>query len=200
MSLARVTELLETGTAKVGIGAGTSLLGKVSIDQTTANANEVVLKPIGKVATGSVTIGTGAAHVAGDVVSTDAGTIIQFDTGLAVGSSGYILSSLTTLNQNAVFSAGAGYTLRLFNASPTAQATNEAFNLAAADEAKYIGYITIGILADLGDICAIDDIGQNKPFKLAAADTKLYGKLVCNGGETTISGKIITINLLIAVL
>lgn len=151
-------------------------------------------------ATGTVTIGTGAAHSAGDVVSTDTGAIISFDTGLPEGGGGFISASLVTLNQGAVFTGGAGYTLHLFNAAPTAQATNAAFNLAAADVPKYIGYITIGTLVDLGDICAVQNVGHNKPFALTQYDTKLYGKLVCLGGETTITGKVITINLVISAL
>ena len=160
----------------------------------------VIDSAIGKKATATVTIGTGAAHSAGDVVSTDAGAIIEFVTGLSAAASGVILASYVTLNQNAVFAGGAGYTLYLFNASPTAQATNAAYSLAAADEAKAIGKIVISTLVDMGDVCTAEDLYHNKPFVLATGDTKLYGKLVCNGGETTVSGKIITINLIIAAL
>ena len=218
MSVTRLTEIMEgaidatTGRVNVDLTVDTVVLGKVGIDQVTANANEVVSKTgsvtnativassTGKKSTATVTIGTGAAHSAGDVVSTDAGAIIQFSTGLAAGASGVILASYTTLNQNAVFAGGAGYTLYLFNASPTAQATNEAYSLAAADESKAIGKIIISTLADMGDVCTAEDLYHNKPFVLATGDTKLYGKLVCNGGETTISEKIITINLIIAAL
>lgn len=143
----------------------------------------------------TITIGTGAAHAAGDVVSTDAGEILQFETGLTAGTGGVILASLVTLGQNAVFSGGAGYDLYLFDTSPAVQATNAPFDLADADVSKYVGKITIGTLVDLGSNCAKNDEGHNKPFKLATSDTKLYGKLVCLGGETTVTGKIITINL-----
>jgi hypothetical protein len=62
MSQARQTEIMENvydsanGNIKVALGAGTALLGKVGIDQATANANEVVTK------TGSVTTATLAAE------------------------------------------------------------------------------------------------------------------------------------------
>lgn len=151
-------------------------------------------------ASDTITIGTGAAHSAGDVVSTDAGEILQFDTGLTAGASGVIYSSLVTLGQNAVFSGGAGYYLYLFNASPTAQATNAAFDLADADVAGYLGRITIDTLVDLGSNCASNNTEHNFNFKLAAADTKLYGKLVCIGAETTVTGKVITIKLGIGAL
>lgn len=148
----------------------------------------------------TILIGTGAAHSAGDVVSTDAGEILQFDTGLTAGSSGIILSSLVTLNQNAVFSGGAGYYLYLYSASPTAIADNAAYNLPATDLAKYIGRITISTLIDLGDICAANDISHNFDFTLGSTDTKLYGILSCIGAETTIDAKTLTINLGIAAL
>ena len=153
-----------------------------------------------KWATDTITIGTGAAHSAGDVVSTDAGEILQFETGLPAGGSGVILDSVVKLGQNAVFSSGAGYTLYLFSASPTVQATNAAFDLADAELASYVGKITIGTLVDMGSNCAITDVGHNLSFTLASGDTKLYGKLVCLGGETTVTGKVITINLGIAAL
>lgn len=148
----------------------------------------------------TITLGTGAAHSAGDVVSTDAGEILEFSTGLTAGASGIILSSVVSHNNNAVFSGGAGYDLYLFNASPAAQATNAAFDMTEADLAKYIGKVTISTLVDIGSTCAITNTGHNLDFTLASADTKLYGKLVCLGGETTITGKIISIALGIASL
>lgn len=154
----------------------------------------------GHTASDTITITTGAAHAAGDVVSTDAGEILEFATGLTAGGSGVVLKSLVTLGQNAVFSGGAGYTLHLFTISPTAQATNAAFDLADADLAGYIGSILISTLVDLGTNCAAADVDHNLPFVLASADTKLYGKLVCNGGETTVTGKVLTIKLELAAM
>jgi len=150
--------------------------------------------------TATITIGTGAAHSAGDVVSTDAGAILTFATGLPAGSSGIILDSIVKLAQNAVFSGGAGYTLYLFNALPTVQATNAAFDLVDADLAAYIGKITISTLQDLGSNCAVTNVGHNLSFNLAEADTNIYGKAVCNGGETTVSGKVLSFGLGIAAI
>lgn len=153
-----------------------------------------------KRASATITIGTGAAHTAGDVVSTDAGAILTFATGLPAGASGIILDSVTKLAQNAVFSGGAGYTLHLFNTAPTAQATNAAFDLADAELPYYIGKIVISTLIDLGSNCAVTDTGHNLSFNLAAGDTNIYGKAVCNGEETTVSGKVLTFGLGIAAL
>jgi hypothetical protein len=148
-----------------------------------------------KTATATVTIGTGAAHSAGDVVSTDAGEVLEFDTGLPAGNSGIILDSVVTLDHNAVFAGGLGYELHLFTVSPAAQATNAVFNLASGELANYIGKIDISTLRNHSSNCAATDKGHSLSFTLAAGDTKLYGKAVCIGSETTVSAKAITFNL-----
>ena len=145
--------------------------------------------------TASITIGTGAVHSAGDVVSTDAGAILSFETGLPAGSGGIILGSAVTLRHNAVFVGGAGYTLYLFNVTPTVQATNAAYDLALADEPYYVGKIIISPLELKTSSCAITDVNHNLPFKLATGDTKLYGKAVCNGAETTVTGKVLNFKI-----
>jgi hypothetical protein len=145
-------------------------------------------------ATATMPAATAGEHTAGDVVG--AGAILQFDTGLPAGTSGIILSSLVTLNQNAVFSGGAGYYLYLWTIPQTVIADGTAFNLASLT--GYVDRISIGTLVDLGDFVVCGDCGHNLDFTLAAADTKLYGMLVCKGTETTIQDKTITINLGIA--
>jgi len=144
---------------------------------------------------GGATLG---AHHAGDILSVAAGEILQFDTGFPAGSSGIILSSLVTLNQDAVFAGGAGYTLHLWNVTQTPIADNAAFSLASLT--GYIGKIDISTLVDYGAMCAVNDVGHNLDFTLAAGDTKLYGMLVCKGSDTTIDAKTMTINLGIAAL
>jgi hypothetical protein len=197
--------LTARGGLKVGlvdkIPAGDQIMGLVGIDQTTpgvSNAVSVSGSNTRKRATATITIGTGAAHSAGDVVSTDTGAILTFATGLPAGTSGIILDSITKLAQNVVFAGGAGYTIYLFNTSPTAQATNAVFDLADADLPSYIGKITIGTLLDLGSNCAITDVGHNLSFNLATGETNLYGKAVCLGAETTVSGKVLSYGLGIA--
>lgn len=149
-----------------------------------------------KSASDIITFDAGAgAHSAGDVVSTTSGEILEFNTGLAAGGSGQILSSLFHLNQSSIFSGHTGYKLYLFTVTPTIQATNAAFNLATAELSSYIGPLDISPLTDLGDNCAIFDNNHALDFTLAPADTKLYGKLVCKGAETTVENKVLTIKL-----
>lgn len=152
-----------------------------------------------KWATDSITFGAGAgAHNANEVMSTDDGEILEFETGLAAGSSGIILSSLVTLAAGDVFAGQAGYRLHLFKVAPTVIADNAAFSILVAELANYVGYIDISSLTDFTASCAALDVGHNLDFTLAAADTKLYGQLVCKGTDTTVNTVVMTINLGIA--
>ena len=155
-----------------------------------------------KWATDTITFGAGAgAHNAGDVLSTDTGEILEFDVSawIAAGGSGIILSSLVTLNQ-APFTNQAGYTLHLFTAAPTVIADNAAWVLVAAELATYIGSIDISVMKTGTNASYALDIGHNLDFTLASGSTKLYGQLVCKGTDTTVNGKIMTVNLGIAAL
>lgn len=153
-----------------------------------------------KWATDTITFGAGAgAHNAGEVMSTDTGEILEFDTGLATGASGIILSSLLTLNQ-APFANQAGYTLHLFTAAPTIIADDAAWVLVAAELATYIGKLDISSMVTGTNASYALDIGHNLDFTLASGSTKLYGQLVCKGTDTTVNGKIMTVNLGIAAL
>lgn len=153
-----------------------------------------------KWATDTITFGAGAgAHKAGEVMSTDTGEILEFDTGLATGASGIILSSLLTLNQ-APFANQAGYTLHLFTAAPTIIADDAAWVLVAAELATYIGKLDISSMVTGTNASYALDIGHNLDFTLASGSTKLYGQLVCKGTDTTVNGKIMTVNLGIAAL
>jgi hypothetical protein len=153
-----------------------------------------------KWATDTITFGAGAgAHNVGEVMSTDTGEILEFDTGLAAGASGIILSSLLTLDQ-APFANQAGYTLHLFTAAPTVIADDAAWVLVAAELATYIGSIDISAMKTGTNASYALDIGHNLDFTLASGSTKLYGQLVCKGTDTTVNTKIMTVNLGIAAL
>jgi len=154
-----------------------------------------------KWATDTITFGAGAgAHNANEVMSTDAGEILVFPTGLPAGASGIILSSLVTLAAADVFLNGAGYKLHLFKEAPTIIADDAAFTLLVAEIDHYIGFIEIGTIVDYGASCLALDTGHNLDFTLAAADTNLYGQLVCKGTDTTVNGVVMTLNLGIVAL
>ena len=174
-------------------GLWNKLAGTLTVQLSGSNTRKAI--------SAALTLDEGIAHTAGNVVSTTAGTYFTFATGLPAGNSGIILKDLVTLNQNAVFSGGVGYTLHLYTAAPTAIADNGSFSIpVATDLPNYIGYITISTLVLRGANCAAMDVGQNFDFTLASGSSNLYGILVCNGAETTISGKIINVILGIAAL
>jgi hypothetical protein len=96
-------------------------------------------------------------------------------------------------NVNAVPSGGTGYRLHLYNEAPTAIADDAAFNVPSADLAKYIGWIDIPTLTDVGDSCVTNYDNINFTAKLAG--TGLYGILQCIGAETPAANAVFTILL-----
>jgi len=141
---------------------------------------------------------TAGEHTAGDVVS--AGAVLQIETGLLAGGSGIILSSYVWHDNGAVFSGGAGYTLKLYNVAPTNIADGTAWDLPVAEAGTLVGEVEISTLVDKGATVYKFETGHNVDFTLATGDTKLYCLPVCKGTETTVQDKTIYFNLGIAAL
>ena len=197
-------QITDTYAMKVSMEAGTAIIGKVAIDQATAHANEVVTKTgsvvnatligQGAEASDTITLDAGvAAHSALDVISTAAGEVLEFASLGTASSSICILGAKLKYGHSDVPTSSAGYRLHLYNAAPTAIADNAAFNVPSADLAKYIGYIDLSTLVDLGDSCASCDNNINFMAKLVG--TGLYGILQCLAGETPAASKVFTITL-----
>jgi hypothetical protein len=112
-----------------------------------------------------------------DVCGTDAATNMEFVTTLPAGSKVRITEVSLRIDVAAI-PAGMGiFRLHLYNAAPTAITDNLAFNLPAADRAKYLGYITIPAPLDLGDTLFAQDLAVNKEFTLASDSSTFYGQL-----------------------
>jgi len=148
----------------------------------------------GKQASDTITMAhdTGAHHAL-DVVSTAAGEILEFPSLGAANDLICILGARMKYNANAVPTASAGYRLHLYNASPTAIADDAAFNVPSTDLAKYIGFITISPLTDVGDNCISGDDNINFTCKLVG--TGLFGILQCIAAETPAASAVFTILL-----
>jgi hypothetical protein len=178
--------------------AGSAIIGKVGIDQTTdgttnkvqahinvAGAAQTAANPAPVSSPGFTSSASQTrpndttAYAALDVVGTNAATNMEF-TGIGSVAGGCVAINEASLRID-VGSKPAGmdgFRLHLFNAAPTAIVDNAAFNLIAADRAKYLGYIDIGSPLDLGDtLYGAYNGGGNRVFKLAAASTTLYGVL-----------------------
>lgn len=148
----------------------------------------------GKQASDTITMAAGAdAHDALDVVSTAAGAILSFASLGAIGDLICILGARMKYSANAVPLGGTGYRLHLYNASPTAIADDAAFNVPATDQAKYMGYISISALVDVGDTCIV--VENNVNFTCKLAGTGIFGILQCMAAETPAANAVFTIIL-----
>lgn len=159
-----------------------------------ANGEMLVSTAQGRQASDAITLAHDtAAHHALDVVSIAAGEVLEFASLGAANDLICILGSRVKYNGSAVPTASTGYRLHLYNASPTAIADNAAFNVPAEDLAKYIGYIPISTLVDVGDNCISVDNNVNFTCKLAG--TGLFGILQCVAAETPAIDCVFTILL-----
>lgn len=121
-------------------------------------------------------------YTALDVVGTDAATNMEFATGLTSGSVIAITQAMLTIKIGAIPSGMSGFVLHLFNAAPTAITDNLAYNLIAADVAKYLGSITLNAPTDLGDNLVSDNPNLGKIIKLSTAS--VFVVLQTLGGYT----------------
>ena len=85
--------------------------------------------------------------------------------------------------------------LHLYNAAPTNIADNAAYNMATADESKYLGYIEFPALEDLGDNLWRHVDNLNLKRKLAAASTTIYGLLETVGGFTPAANTVVEVGI-----
>lgn len=81
------------------------------------------------------------------------------------------------------------FRLHLYDASPTAILDNAAFDIPAGDRASYLGFIDLVTPVDMGSTLVSQNTGLNRPLKLAAGATSLYGLLVTTGGFTPTSAE-----------
>jgi len=138
-----------------------------------------------------------APYLAGDVVSTVAGEVMEFPSVGSANAMIVILGSRLRIDLDAAVTAGiTGYRLHLYNAAPTAIADNAPFNLPAADRAKYLGYINISTPIRLDDTQFAQD--DNINYTCILAGTSLFGILQTIGAYTPTANAVKTIILNVA--
>lgn len=133
------------------------------------------------------------AYTVGDVISTTGGEVLEF---AAIGPSGglVLLQTASLMINVGTVPAGIGaIRLHLYGAAPAAIADNAAFNLAAADRDKYLGYFDFSAPIDLGDTlwAQVDYVGQL--LKLTTAS--LFGIVETRNAFTPSSESTYTIKL-----
>lgn len=137
------------------------------------------------------------AYTAGDVIGiADAGTAANAGSAIHtftdIGPAGgqiRITASFFYVYLAAVPASMTSFRLDLYDASPTAILDNAAFDLAAADRTKHLGYIDLGSPADRGATLYVQAGSQDLDVKLADGVTSLYGIITTNGGYTPTSAE-----------
>lgn len=134
----------------------------------------------------------GAADVVG---VTGGGTACITFPNMGAGAGEYMITSARfQRNATAIISGETSYTLHLFNiAQPAAQIDNAVFDIAAGDQASYLGSINLGTPVDIGSTLAIEQNGINKQVTLAG--TSLFGVLVTVGGYQPVSAAVHIVEL-----
>jgi hypothetical protein len=136
------------------------------------------------------------AYDALDVVGQNPADNITFgECGGVAGGHVMLTGAWLRIAKNAVPSGMGAFRLHLYNASPTAIADGSAFNLIAADRAKYLGYIDLPTPVDVGDTLWSQVENVNKKVKLASASKYIYGVLQTIAGYTPASEDVVVVGL-----
>ena len=171
-----------SGNLMVKSAAGTAVIGKVSIDQTTpGTTNLVVVADQTTAITVSVTLTVGATYASGDFVGTSS-TPITFASAVRTSGGSATLRSVTISDPAA--SAAVALELWLFNATVTPPADSAAWNLSDADGLKCVGVVSIPTtaqyLSSATGVMHVGDLG----LQFHCAATSLFGALVTRGAPT----------------
>lgn len=98
------------------------------------------------------------AYSANQVLGAGVTLALEFPNIAPVGGGPIILLYASLFMNEASLPAGLGQTrLHLYSSLPTAIADGAAYNLPAGDRDKYLGSITLGTPADLGDTLFVED-------------------------------------------
>lgn len=170
--------LLPTGGT---LAAGSAIIGKVGIDQTTPGTTDSVSVKSGAfdVATTITRPANTTQYTAGDVLGGALDLGVLGPSAKAVK----ITSSQLEIDVTAIPTGMTTFTLHLYSVTPpSAVADNGVFDLPAGDRASYLGAIPIGAPADLGSTLYVEAVDLNKQVLLTG--THLFGYLVTTGGFT----------------
>ena len=185
-----VTGTFWQGTQPVSIAtapalvAGSAIIGKVGIDQTTPGTSDsVTVKPVAKTFTHTVARPDNATpYTAGDVVGATAAAMEFTTLGLA-GKISRIIGTRLEIDVAVVPSGMSSFRLHLYNVTPpSALADNAVWDLPAGDRAAYLGYVDLGTPVDVGSTLYVQQTGLD--VDILFAGTSLFSYLVTNGGYT----------------
>ena len=180
------------------LGAGTAIIGKVGIDQTTPGTTDsVTVKANSYSAAVTLTRTSDTnAYTANDVVGAATGSTAALTFATMGPSAGRVMltSCALEIDLAAIISGMTSFRLYLYNVTPpSALGDNAAFDLPSGDRASYLGYVDLGSPVDLGSTLYVEFNGINKQIKLAG--TSIFAYLVTIGAYTPSSGDVFVITL-----
>jgi hypothetical protein len=141
--------------------------------------------------TGITTAATSANTTAGSLSSTNAGSaILEFENIGPEGGMVRIVGASLRVDVDAVPTGMTTMRLALYDAAPAAILDNAAFDLAAADRAKFLGFVDLGTVVDEGSTLFVQTDSLSKQVKLADGSTSLFGVLTTVGGYTPASATV----------
>jgi hypothetical protein len=136
------------------------------------------------------------AYAIGDVVGS-ATTINNTLAGIGstTGAPFIVANAAIRIDINAIPSGMGTFRLHLYDSAPTAIADNVAFNIPSGDRAKYIGYVEISTITDMGDTLYVNSENINLFRKLATGSTTIYAMLQTLTAFTPSSADVYTVYL-----
>jgi hypothetical protein len=176
------TKVTAANPLPVSNAAGSAIIGKVGIDQTTPGTTNLVVVADQTVAIAvSVTLTVGATYASADFVGTSS-TPISFANAVRTSGGSATLRSVTISDPAA--SAAVALELWLFNATVTPPADSAAWNLSDADGLKCVGVVPIPTTAQfLSSATGVMHVG-NLGLQFHCAATTLFGALVTRGAPS----------------
>jgi hypothetical protein len=135
-------------------------------------------------------------YTALDVIGTAATSTMAISLSPTPAGAHYIIMGVSLrIDLNAVPASMGGFNLHLFSAAPTAIVDEAAFNLAAADRDKYLGFVAFDTPTDLGDTLYTMKDNINMKRKLATDVDTIYAVLQTVNALVGASGTVFTIKV-----
>lgn len=136
------------------------------------------------------------AYTANDVIGAATGSTAALSFLNMGNSAGRIIitSAQMEWDETAIPSGATSFRLYLYSVTPaSALGDNAAWDLPSGDRASFLGYVDLGVPADLGSTLYTEQNGINKQIKLTGSG--LFGYLVTNAGYTPASASVMKITL-----
>jgi hypothetical protein len=194
----QTTQPVSIATAPVLV-AGSAIIGKVGIDQTTPGTSDSVTVKSGTVQSyqSAARPSDNAPYLAGDIIGTATGSTAAITFSLLgnIGKVIRITGSRLEIDVAAIPSGMTSFRLHLYNITPpSALGDNAPWDLPDIDRAAYLGYVDLGAPVDVGSTLYVQQTGLDYDF-LMGATTSLFGYLVTNGAYTPTSAAVKSITL-----